>query len=260
MRWLVAFLLFATAIQDPPQETLLARGLARFAEARTAEKKGGDFETPGKAAIAAFDEAVKADPASAEARAGRGEVRAALAAWRMPHGDFSKRAELQAAIEDFDEAIKLDPKRPESYSGRGFARFKLSVARIFARGQIDDLFKAGFEDFSRAITLRPADPALYVLRGDALHEKAVYARYRADPHRPPAEAAMADFREAIRLEPSRAAGLDARMAACGKLAESPVAVDDKGPSIEWSKTWQQARREATIRRVPIFFYVSGGAG
>jgi tetratricopeptide (TPR) repeat protein len=121
------------------------RGRAKFEEARKAEKAGGDFDTPGKAALAAYDEAVKADPGSAEARAGRGDVRASLAAWRFPGGDFTTRAEFEAAIADFDEAIKLDPKRPESYAGRGFARFKLSVAVIFARGDIDDLFKAGFE-------------------------------------------------------------------------------------------------------------------
>lgn len=259
MRWAL-LLLFAATIQDPAPESPMARAQARFEEAKVAEKSGGDFETPGKAAIAAYDEAVKSDPKSAAARAGRGEVRAAMAAWRMPRGDFSKRAELEGAIADFDEALKLDPARVESIAGRGFARFKLSVARIFARGQIDELFKTGFEDFNRAIELRPGDASLFILRGDALHEKAMYARYRADPHRPPAEAALADYRAAVKLNPACEADLVGRIAACGRLADSPVAVEDKGPSLAWSKTWELARREATIRRVPIFFYVSGGAG
>lgn len=253
------FLLFAGLIAQQ-QDTALARARARLEEARSAEKSGGDFETPGKAALAAFDEAVKSDPSSVEARAGRGDARAAMAAWRMPRGDFSKRADLEAAIADFDEALKLDPNRPETYAGRGFARFKLSVSRFFARVHVDELFKTAFEDFDKAIQLRPADAALRLLRGDALHEKAVYARYRADAHKAPAEAALAEFREAVRLDPSMAARLDGRIAACGTLADSPVAIDDKGPPLIWSKSWELARREAKIRRVPIFFYVSGGAG
>lgn len=252
-----ALLLLLAVLQD---QTPLDRARALFAEAKSAEKSGGDFETPGKAAIAAFDEAVKAEPLSAEAIAGRGEVRAAMAAWWMPRGDFTKRKELEAALADYDKAIELDPRRAESYAGRGFARFKLSVARMFARGHIDELFKTGFEDFNRAIELRPGDASLFILRGDALHEKAVYARYRADPHRPPAEAALADYRQAVKVDPVCASPLDARIAACGKLADSPAAVDDKGPPLIWSKTWELAQREARLRRVPIFFYVSGGAG
>jgi len=242
-----------------PDETL-ARGRARLEEARLAAEQGGDYETPGKAALAEFEAALKRDPASAEAWAGRGEARAGLAAWRMPRGDFTRRADLEGAISDFNEAIKRNPARAESYAGRGYARWKLSVARIFARGQIDDLFKTGFEDLDRAIELRPADATLFILRGDAYHEKAVYSRYRADPHRPPAEAALADYKAAVRLDPASASGLESRIAASRKLADSPVAVEDQGASIVWTKTWELARREALIRRVPIFFYVSGGAG
>ena len=260
MRWPLFLLLLVPAIQDPPQESALARARAKFEEAQNAEKAGGDFDTPGKAALAAFNEAVKADAKSIEALAGRGEFRATLAAWRFPRGDFSKRAEFEAAIADFDEAIKLDPRRADSYAGRGFARSKLAVARMFARGDIDELFKTAFEDLDKALELRPADAGLLILRGDAHYEKAVYARFRADPHRPPAEKALEDYREAVRLESGRAALVDSRIASAGKLADSPVAVDDKGPSIVWSKSWELAKREAQVRRVPIFFYVSGGAG
>ena len=260
MRWPLFALLLTAAIQDSASDTPLARARARFEDAKAAEFKGGDFETPGKAAIAAYDEAIKADPKSAVARAGRGEVRAAMAAWGMPRGDFTKRKELEDAVADFDEALKLDPARVESIAGRGFARFKLAVARMFARGQIDDLFKSGFEDFNRALELRPGDAGLFILRGDAHYEKALYSRYRADPHRPPAEAALADYKAAAALDPACEPKLVARVAAAGKLADSPVAVEDRGPFLVWSKTWELARREATIRRVPIFFYVSGGAG
>jgi tetratricopeptide (TPR) repeat protein len=256
MRSVLAAFLLLGFVQESPLE----RARAKFEEARAAEKSGGDFETPATAALAAFDEAVKADGASVDARAGRGEARAAVASWRFPRGDFSKRADLEAAIADFDEAIKLDPARAASYAGRGFARCKLSVARMFARGQIDELFKSGFEDFSRAIELGPTNPAFFVLRGDAQHEKAIYYRYRADAHKPPAEAALADYRQAIKLDASLASALEARIAASVKLSESPVAVDDTGPPLIWSKTWELARREARIRKVPIFFYVSGGAG
>lgn len=260
MRWPMVLILVAAAIQDPSSDTPLARAQARFEEAKAAEKSGGDFDTPGKAAIAAFDEAIKADPKSVIARAGRGEVRAAMAAWCMPRGDFSKRKELEDAVADFDEALKLDPARVESIAGRGFARHKLTVARMFARGKIDELFKAGFEDLDKAIELRSTDPSLFILRGDAYHEKAIYSRYRADPHRSPAEAALADYKTALRLDPACESQLVARIAVAGKLSDSPVAVEDRGPFLVWSKTWELARREATIRRVPIFFYVSGGAG
>jgi len=260
MRWPAVLLLFVAAIQESTPATPLARGRAKFEEARKAEKAGGDFDPAGNAAIAAFDEAVKADPASAEAWAARGEVRASMAAWRMPRGDFSKRAELQSAIADFDEALKRDPARAEWIAGRGFARWKLTVARIFARGNIDELFKTAFEDLDQAVKLRPTDASIHVLRGDALQEKAVYARFRADPHKADAGAALAEYAEAARLDPASAPGLESRIAASRKLADSPVAVEDRGPSITWSKTWELARREAAIRRIPIFFYVSGGAG
>ena len=249
-----------TQEQEPAPQSPLDRGRARLEEARLAADKGGDFETSGKAALAAFDEAVKADPSSAEAWAGRGEARASVAAWRMPGGDFTKRAELEAAIADFTESLKRDPDRAATVAGRGFARWKLAVARFFARVHVDELFKPAFEDLDRAVKLRPTDAALRLLRGTALLEKAVYARYRADPHKDHATAALAEFAEAARLEPTTAPQLESRIAAARKLSESPVAVEDKGPSIVWSKTWELARREATIRRVPIFFYVSGGAG
>ena len=260
MRWPLFLLLLAAAIQDPSQDSPLVRGRAKFEEARKAEKAGGDFETPGKAALAAFEEAVKADAGSIEARIGRGDVRAALAAWRFPAGDFSRHADLEAAIADFDAAIKLDPQRAEAYAGRGFARVKFAVARIFARGTIDEIFKNGLDDLNRAIELRPGDATLYVLRGDAYQEKAVYSRYRSDPHRPPAEAAFADYKTAAKLDPAFEAHLASKIDAAGRLADSPDALDDKGPSIVWSKSWELAQREARIRRVPIFFYVSGGAG
>jgi hypothetical protein len=41
----------------------------------------------------------------------------------------------------------------------------------------------------------------------------------------------------VKLDPSCESQLVARIAATEKLADSPVAVDDKGPSIVWSKTW-----------------------
>jgi tetratricopeptide (TPR) repeat protein len=253
----LALLLVLAALQDPPP---LARARTLFAEAKSAEKSGGDFETPGKAAIAAFEEAIKAEPSSAEGYAGRGEVQAAMAAWWMPRGDFTKRAPLEAAIADFTKAIELDPSRAESYAGRGFAKFKYAVSRFFARVHVDELFKGAFEDFDRALALKPADASLVVLRAEAQYEKAVYARIRADDHRPPAEKAAAEFKEAARIDPSRAAELEARIAAALKLAASPVAVEDQGAPLIWSKTWELARREAMLRRVPIFFYVSGGAG
>ena len=260
MRVLAFVLLAAGAFQEPAAESPLVRARARFEEARIAERNGGDFDTPGKAAIAAFDEAVKADPASAEARAGRGDVRAAMAAWRMPRGDFSKRAEFEAAIADYDEALKLDPTRAATFAGRGFARFKLSVARFFARVHVDELFRTGFEDLDQAVKLLPADASLRILRGDAQQEKAVYARYRADPHKAYAEAALTEYAEAARLDPATGPGLESRVAASKRLAGLPAAVDDKGLSIAWTRTWEEARREAAIRRVPIFIYVSGGAG
>jgi len=250
----------ATPAPPSAPDESLARGRARLAEARLAAESGGDFETPGKAALGEFDMAIKRDPAPAEAWAGRGEVRAGLAAWRMPKGDFTRRADLEAAIADFNEAIKRDPARAESFAGRGYARWKLSVARFFARVHVNDLFKPAFEDLDQALKLRPADAALHVLRGDALHEKAAYARIRADAHKPHAEAALAEYAEAARLDPASAPRLESRIAACRKLADSPVAVEDMGASITWVRTWELARREALIRRVPIFFYVSGGAG
>ncbi|HTF56892.1 MAG TPA: tetratricopeptide repeat protein, partial [Planctomycetota bacterium] len=127
---------------QPPgdAETPRLRGLARLEAARQAADKGGDFEALGKAAIQDFDEAVKADPRSAGARAGRGEARAALIASRMPGGDFTGRGDLETAIADYTEAIRLEPDRAAYYAGRAFARQKLAVARFFARIAVGELF------------------------------------------------------------------------------------------------------------------------
>ena len=258
MRLAAAVLILAGLIQQ--QDSPLARAQAKVDEARAAEKAGGDFDAPAKAGLAAFDEAVKADPSSVAARIGRADLKAAIANWWQARGDFTKRTQLESAIADYDEALKLEPGRVEAIAGRGYAKFKFQVSRFFARVHVDELFKAAFEDIDKAVSLRPGDASLHILRGDALLEKGKYGRYRADPHKPSAEAAIAAYQEAIRLDPQKADALAARIAAAGKLADSPIAVEDKGAFIVWSKSWELAKREAQIRSVPIFFYVSGGAG
>ncbi|NTW52613.1 MAG: hypothetical protein HGB22_08500 [Chlorobiaceae bacterium] len=60
--------------------------------------------------IAEFTKAIRRDPKSAKAYAGRGTVKIAM-------GD------KPGAIADFTKAIELDPKSAGSYTGRGTSRF-----------------------------------------------------------------------------------------------------------------------------------------
>lgn len=241
-------------------EALRLRGIARLERARQEADKGGDFEAVAKTALADLDEAIKRDPGPAEGWAGRGEIRAAVVAHRMARGDFSGRGELEAAVADYDQALKRDPKRAATYAGRAFARQKGAVARFFARVPVADLFKAALQDLDEAVLLKPSDAGLRHQKAGALFEVGVHGAYRGESPRDWYAAALNEFEETGRLDPAMAPILAARVQQCRRLAAGNPATEEPERHIEWAKTWEAGQREARIRRVPIFFYVSGGAG
>jgi tetratricopeptide (TPR) repeat protein len=178
----------------------------------------------------------------------------------MPGGDFTGRGDLEAAIADYTEALRLDPERAAFYAGRAFARQKLAVARFFARVPVGELFGAAMKDLEEAIRREPSDAACHRQKAEAMFEVGVYALYRGDPPREWYAGAVKEYEETSRLEPALAPLIESGLKTCrDRAGEAPAAVPPE-PGIVWAKTFELGQREARIRRVPILFYVSGGAG
>lgn len=128
-------------------------------------------------AVTAFNEAIDADPQSAEAHAGRGralvqlgefpramrdlnkavELEPANARWWWQRGDARLQADDEdGALADFARAIELDPKLPDVYISR--------AALYFDRGD----YRRAAEDETRVIELRPDNPQAYIQRAETL--------------------------------------------------------------------------------------------
>jgi tetratricopeptide (TPR) repeat protein len=120
-------------------------------------------------AIKEFDSALKLDPKSFKALAGRASARA----WK---GD------LESSLSDYDAAILINPK----------STFLL-VARGRVRGMKSDLDKA-IEDFDAAIRIDPN------------HAPAFFNRGLARTHRKEWDKALLDLNEFIRLDPNPVLG------------------------------------------------------
>ena len=91
-----AVLVLASAARAQPAADPMARGRARLEQ--------GDFE----GAIAAFSDALRANPRAADAYYHRAVA-------------YHRKGSSDRAIADYSEAIRLDPRLSGAYCGRGFA-------------------------------------------------------------------------------------------------------------------------------------------
>jgi D-alanyl-D-alanine-carboxypeptidase/D-alanyl-D-alanine-endopeptidase len=100
---------------------------------------GNDKDTYDRA-IQNYDEAIRLDPKSASAFAGRGSA-------------YFDKGNYDHAIQDFNEAIRLNPKSAIAFNGRG--------ASYFAKGDYD----RAIQDYNEAIRLDPKTPRALLNRG-----------------------------------------------------------------------------------------------
>ena len=91
-------------------------------------------------AIQNYDEAIRLDPRSADAFAGRGSA-------------YLLKGDYDSAILDYNEAIRLNPKSASAFNGRG--------ASYFAKGDYD----RAIQDYNEAIRLDPKTPRALLNRG-----------------------------------------------------------------------------------------------
>jgi len=119
----------------------------------------GDYDR----AIQNYDEAIRLDPKSADAFAGRGSA-------YLLKGDYDR------AIQDYNEAIRLNPKSASAFNGRG--------AAYFAKGD----YSRAIPDYNEAIRVDPRTPRALLNRGLVN----LYAGHFAD--------AQQDFSQNFRLD------------------------------------------------------------
>lgn len=117
-----------------------------------------------KEALAAYDNAIRLEPAHVGAYLNRGKANIAL-------------AQYEAALADVVQVLRLEPVSAEAYTVRGMAKFCL--------GQHD----AAFADFEAALQVEPQCAETHACRGIAKRRIGKY------------ECALADLDEAIRLMP-----------------------------------------------------------
>ena len=170
-------------------------------------------------AIAEFDQAIRLDPSSAVAFAGRGYSHALSFRPR----NSATAPMLRKAREDSDEALRLDPDLPFGIAVRGITLsmrgestkaledcekaihlkpddallYLIKAQVLFRRGMREDTEgdrKAATKTSSRAIALDPKLVAAYSFRGNA--------RLRAEEH----DRAMEDFEMAHQLDPDNPLG------------------------------------------------------
>ena len=132
-------------------------------------------------AAAAFSEAIRLDPANAEA-------------YHRRAGCWVNTKRVVDSLPDFDAAVRLDPKNPEVVKNRGIARLNLL--------RFDD----AIADLKHALDLGPSDPQPY---------RAVLCQVYAQRAVQAGEGkkwveAVADLDEAIKLEPANAGYFDRR--------------------------------------------------
>ena len=129
----------------------------------------GDFAR----AYAEASEAVRVNPASAEARLERGRI-----GWH--------RQEWESSLADFNEAIRLAPDQAEGYSLRGIVWFH--------KGELD----RAIADYGEALKRDPRHAGALFNRGLAWHGKGDHAR------------AAEDFRAVLRFSPQHQVAGNAR--------------------------------------------------
>jgi tetratricopeptide (TPR) repeat protein len=141
------------------------------------------------AAIAAFSEAIRLDPKSAEAYLARG--------WA-----YSEKDEAEKAIADYSQAIRIEPNNAEAWCNRG-----LAIAR-----QGDH--QKGLPDLNEALRLDPKLTEGYSARGWVYSETGQFAK------------AVADYSEVIRLDPEELSARVDRATCLAALKKHAEAIAD----------------------------------
>jgi tetratricopeptide (TPR) repeat protein len=172
----------------------LRRQARRWEDAREAERhyrQGVAHAGRGEAdrAVAELTEAVRLDPANADALRERAGLRL-------------RRGDARGAVDDFSEALRLQPGVAAAHLGRGQAHLRL--------GRVEQ----ALNDFSEAVFVAPWDWQPYYRRG--------LARVARKEH----EQAVADFTEAIRLAPEVPDAYLQRALAYTHLGQYDRAIDD----------------------------------
>ncbi|MBL7223790.1 MAG: DUF4272 domain-containing protein [Candidatus Brocadiae bacterium] len=190
--------------EEPPVATSYNRGLRAIQQ--------GDAEV----AIAAFNEAIAAEPGCSDAYALRGEAYCMLGQFEQGIADYSEAirlvetgaaqaatvglpliyndrgltyhetGDLDRAIADCSKAIELDPNYALAYNNRGHA--------LAAKGRFDE----AIADYGQAIRLDRSDFRPFLNRGIAFLEKREHNQ------------ALPDLEEVIRLKPQCALAWDCR--------------------------------------------------
>jgi WD40 repeat protein/tetratricopeptide (TPR) repeat protein len=147
-------------------------------------------------AIAAYDEAIRLDPAFPAAYYQRGIA-------------YASKRELDRAIADYTQAIELDPAYARAYTLRGIAYSDLKN------------YDRAIADFDESIRLEPKLYAVFAYRG----------RGEAYLIKGDFNHAIADFNEAIALDPTFARTYSSRGRAYFNLKDHDRAIADYGESI-----------------------------
>lgn len=174
-------------------------------------------------ALALYDEALRLDPAFAQAYGNRGNVRALSGDLAGAAADYTQvialdpddartyynrgsiradQGDLAGAIADYTEALRLDPDDADTYLNRGLARAE--------QGDI----AGAVADYSDVIRLNPADADAYNNRG--------WVRYQqGDP-----DGAIADCYKALSLDPANVNALHTRASVRDALGDRAGAAAD----------------------------------
>jgi tetratricopeptide (TPR) repeat protein len=190
-----------------------------LAQGRTFADRGDPVK-----ALAAYEQAIRLDPATAEAYAFRAEVR-------------NDRGEYDQALVDCDRALRLDPRLAVAYEFRADAyigkRDYDKALRECARALELDARRAGayndrgvlytlqgkpdkaVAEFTRALELDPQNVRAYGNRASTYFELKDYAR------------AVSDYTATLRLTPREASAYYYRGLAHDKLGHADQARDDR---------------------------------
>lgn len=255
---------FDAEIRETPDRApcYAGRGTARLLIGRIQGTQGKDPAAVFASALADFSRALELDPRHDAALAGRGDVRVALATERRLRGEEVRREDLESAITDFNRAIEIDAGRASSWAGRGLARQQAALMRFQQQRAFDAQYAASLKDLDEAVRLEPSRAYWRFLRGEARYLLAVHLGYRAEDNRPAYRLAAEDYREAEKLDPKSLPLYrdHLKIAELHAAAAAPSGVAKAERHIVWAHSWEQALLEAKGRNVPVWIYVSGGAG
>ncbi len=183
--------------------------------------RGRDLRGRGEhdAAVAAFSDAVRAYPGSAEAYLERGLTR-------------RQAGDPKGAVDDYTEAIRLKPGWALAYANR--------AGSLAALGEND----RAVADATEAVRLDPAEPVAYVNRAMA------YLGLGRD------EDAIRDCDEALRLAPDTAAAHYNRGLARHNRADHPGAISDFDAAIRLDPGYGKAHYNRGLTRLVLKHYAA----